>query len=219
MIKANDHSPFVNNPPSTHRLLLTVLAASLLAVVVLVTIVLPAEYSIDPTGIGHKLGLVRVSDASAKMIALVDNLAGNEKIAQSEATQDANQPLPLPNPAVYQGQDAVPGSETITIRLPAYSQTEVKAVMKTSKVMLYSWKAEGGSVYVDFHGHAPEWTNKDAFVRYQEQKGATGGSGSLVAPFAGEHGWYWLNTSTTPVVITLTVQGYYDKMIDYGVSK
>jgi hypothetical protein len=219
MTKATDHSPFVNNPPSTHRLLLTVLAAMLLAGVVLVTIVLPAEYSIDPTGIGHRLGLVRGSDASAKMIALVDNLGGNGKIVQGETNQDAHQPLPLPNPAVYQGQEAAPVSETMTIHLPAYSQTEIKAALKTSKVILYSWKAEGGSVYVDFHGHDPEWTNKEAFVRYEEKKGATGGSGSLVAPFAGEHGWYWFNTSTTPVVITLSVQGYYDKLIDYGVSK
>ena len=39
----------------------------------------------------------------------------------------------------------------------------------------------------------------------------------VVAPFSGEHGWYWLNISEKPVTIKLTVTGYYDKMVDYGV--
>jgi hypothetical protein len=45
----------------------------------------------------------------------------------------------------------------------------------------------------------------------------TGDNGSLVAPFAGEHGWFWLNVSDTPVTITLTVTGYQDKLINYGI--
>jgi hypothetical protein len=37
-----------------------------------------------------------------------------------------------------------------------------------------------------------------------------------VAPFSGEHGWYWVNLNDHPVTITLTVTGYFDDMIDYS---
>ena len=53
-------------------------------------------------------------------------------------------------------------------------------------------------------------------MRYEEADGINGRNGSLVAPFKGEHGWYWLNVSEKPVTITLTVTGYHDKLINYG---
>ena len=58
----------------------------------------------------------------------------------------------------------------------------------------------------------------DGFVRYIEhQEGTTSDSGSLVSPFDGEHGWYWLNLSDAPVTVTLTVSGYFEDIIDYGI--
>ena len=42
---------------STTALIKTTIMALILAVCVLISIILPAEYNIDPTGIGHKLGL------------------------------------------------------------------------------------------------------------------------------------------------------------------
>jgi len=41
--------------------------------------------------------------------------------------------------------------------------------------------------------------------------------GSLVAPFGGEHGWYWVNFNEFPVVVSLSVTGYYEDIIDYGI--
>jgi hypothetical protein len=73
-------------------------------------------------------------------------------------------------------------------------------------------------VYVDYHGHDPSLGDK-FWVRYSEQDGVERASGSLVAPFSGEHGWYWLNVSDKPVTIKLTVSGYYDKMVDYGILR
>ena len=73
-----------------------------------------------------------------------------------------------------------------------------------------------GDVYVDFHGHDPA-KGKNFWVRYEEagqEQGITGRSGSLVAPFDGQHGWYFLNTSQGPVTIELTVTGYFDRLVD-----
>ena len=127
-------------------------------------------------------------------------------------------PLPLPNPAISQIESTAPKTETIRVQLDFDGRTEVKAVMAKAKAIVYTWKVEGGDAYVDFHGHDPA-RGKNFWVRYEEagqEQGITGRSGSLVAPFDGEHGWYWLNTSDGPVTIELTVTGYFDRLVDYG---
>ncbi len=212
-------SPFQANPPTGRRLLLSVGLAVLLAVLVLVIAVLPAEYGIDPTGVGRALGLTQMSGkASKSRVAIDDVLAGAEPVVT--ATPPATgEPLPLPNPAVHQAQPEPAKSEVLTIELPADAETEIKAMLPKGKMILYSWKVDHDSIYVDFHGHDPAWEDKSAFVRYEEQDGSAGANGSLVAPFTGEHGWYFLNTNGFPVLLTLSIQGYYDKLVNYGVRQ
>lgn len=213
---SNPVSPYQANPPSGGRLLISVTIAVVIAAWVLLLAVLPAEYGIDPTGIGSRLGLTQMSGKAGKAIVLTNNLAGNENIDKAKIA-DAGKPLPLPNPAVHQAHAEAPKSETVTITLPAYGETEVKTALQVNQMVLYSWHTDKGKVYVDYHGHSPDWEDKQAFVRYQEAKdGIAGASGSLVAPFAGEHGWYWVNLEDHPVVITLNVSGYYDKVVNYG---
>ena len=53
-------SPYEAQPPSTKRLAISCLVAIAGAAIVLVTVVLPAEYGIDPTGIGRTLGLTAI---------------------------------------------------------------------------------------------------------------------------------------------------------------
>lgn len=210
-------SPFQNQVPSLRRILISLAAAMIGALVVLVVAILPAEYGIDPTGAGRLLGLTRMHGAG-HTVQITDVIGGNEKVLQA-TIPDAGEPTPLPNPAVHQSQAEAPRTETVTITLPPEAQTEIKAVLAASKVVLYSWKVDRGQVYVDYHGHDPQAANKEMFVRYQEQDASSGAHGSLVAPFAGEHGWFWLNYNEYPVTITLTVSGYYDKLVDYGIAK
>lgn len=200
-----------------------VIGAVVAAVVLLFTLVLPAEYGYDPTGVGRALGLTEMHDedrAANPDHAIEDVLGGNDDlVVPDDGSVDTMNPLPLPNPAVSQLEDEAPKTETITVKLGFDDRTEVKLVMRKAKAVVYSWKVKDGGVYVDFHGHDPS-RGKDFWVRYeeggQEEEGMTGRSGSLVAPFDGEHGWYWLNTSQGPVTIELTVTGYYDKIVDYG---
>ncbi len=41
-----------------------------------------------------------------------------------------------------------------------------------------------------------------------------GGAGSLVAPFDGNHGWYWLNIQENSINISLEVYGYYESLAE-----
>ncbi|MEO6080856.1 MAG: hypothetical protein ABIQ86_13935 [Steroidobacteraceae bacterium] len=38
-----------------------------------------------------------------------------------------------------------------------------------------------------------------------------------MAPFGGEHGWYWLSLEEKTITITLTVTGYFNDIKDYGI--
>lgn len=208
-------SPFEAHPPSGRRVLASVGIAVAAAALVLITLVLPAEYNIDPTGVGAALGLTALNQPQ-RTVQIVDVVGGNEKYREAKIP-DFGQPVPLPNPAVFQGKAAPAKSETLTITLAPDEQTEIKTVLQAAQVVVFSWETDGGLVYVDFHGHDPKAGN-DYWVRYEEQQSGTKGSGSLVAPFEGEHGWFWLNLNEGPVTIKLTVTGYYDRLVDYGKS-
>ena len=60
--------------PSIAKLIKATVLALLVASVILISIVLPAEYGIDPTGIGKKLGLtaLNASQSEAKVVTLVN---------------------------------------------------------------------------------------------------------------------------------------------------
>lgn len=201
--------------PPPKRLALSVLIAVVAAAVLLATVVLPAEYGIDPTGVGRALGLDALRAPPSRSIEIKDLIGGNEAVREVEIPE-FGQPVPLPNPAVHQGEQAAAMTRTLEVTIPPEQETEIKTVLQPAKTILYSWHTDQGAVYSDFHGHDPAMGN-DFFVRYEEQQEGSHGNGSLVAPFAGEHGWYWLNYNEFPVTVTLTVTGYYDDIIDYGI--
>ena len=205
----------VSPAPSGKRIARSVVIALVVAAVILVTAVLPAEYGIDPTGVGRALGLTELNAAPTRSFEVKDVLAGNEGVREVEVP-DFNDPVPLPNPAVHQSEDRPIETRTMAITLPPEGETEIKTVLRESKVVVYHWETDRGAVYCDLHGHDPE-AGSEFFVRYREDQEGSNVTGSLVAPFGGEHGWYWLNYNDFPVTITLTVTGFFDDIKDYGI--
>jgi len=203
------------DPPSSSSLLKATLIAVVAAIILLVLIVLPAEYGIDPTGVGEATGLTELNAEPVYRIEISDVIGGNETIREVEIPA-FGEPTPLPNPAVFQDQEAAPQIISMDVTIPAETQTEIKMVMTEGKAIVYSWQVDRGDIYVDFHGHDVSF-GPDFFVRYKEQQEGAGNNGSLTAPFDGEHGWYWLNYNEYDVVVTLTITGYYDDIIDYGI--
>lgn len=204
-------------PPSGKSILIGTVAALVGALIVLVIVIWPAEYGRDPTGIGELLGITGMSAAATQTIQITDVVGGNETLREVEIP-DFGDPVPLPNPDVHQPGDAAPQTRTMAVELEPGAETEVKTVLRENQMIAYSWSVDDGVVYSDFHGHTPEF-GEDFWVRYQEdQRGSGSGHGSLVAPFSGEHGWYWVNLEDHPVTVTLTVTGYFDDMIDYSAA-
>ncbi len=201
--------------PSSRRLLASTLAAVFVATILLVTIVLPAQYGIDPTGAGRLMGLTALSSAGTRTLEITDVIGGNEVIRTVEIS-DAGEPTPLPNPAVFQRGTGPTRTDTLQVPIGPNEETEIKVILSSGKMILFSWEVDRGDIYSDYHGHDPA-LGSAFWVRYREQQAGSGGDGSLVAPFDGEHGWYWVNYNELPVVVTLTVTGFHDGLVDYGI--
>jgi len=202
-------------PPSSKSLVKATLISIVVAAAILVLVVLPSEYGVDLTGFGSATGLNELNAEPTVTIEISDIIGGNEVIREVEIP-GFDEPTPLPNPAVFQDQAEPPETITMKVMIPAERETEVKMAMTEGKVAVYSWEVDQGDIYVDFHGHDISF-GPDFFVRYKEQQEGSGNNGSLTAPFDGEHGWYWLNYNEFDVEVTLTITGYFDDIIDYGI--
>ena len=184
-------------------------------VVAVVFFIMPAEYGIDPTGIGKKLGLLDLSDT----ITLDNQEELSLRMVQGTYPEipdefDFYEPEVLGEP-FSKTQNQPYKSETIIINLNVAEQVEYKLIMKQGDAALYHWSmVEDGIVYSDFHadpGENAEGYPDQYYIRYRESE-TNQSSGSIVAPFDGNHGWYWLNIEEKPIQITLKVSGYYEKI-------
>jgi hypothetical protein len=78
--------------PSAKKLVKSTIIAAVSAAVVLVTVVMPAEYNIDPTGVGKVLGLTTMGEIKQSLAQESENgmgMAASNTIS-SEAASDPN---------------------------------------------------------------------------------------------------------------------------------
>lgn len=123
-------------------------------------------------------------------------------------------PRPLEDVSVFQNHLSPMRTEQIEIELAPGAGTEVQSVLAQDQVIMYQWTSNGGFVHSDFHGHDP--ADASFWVQYRVNDAGLGDFGSLVAPFDGQHGWYYRNDGPAPVVITLRVSGYFSEIINHG---
>lgn len=111
-------------------------AATIVAVIALLTLILPAEYNIDPTGIGQRLGLtVLAQSAEASPV-------DPESVPESTESQ-----------------------QVLEITVPANKGIEYKLQMEQYDKVTYEWMTDGSSLYFDLHGE-PEGDTTGYFESY-----------------------------------------------------
>jgi hypothetical protein len=164
---------------SRKALLTASLVAAAVASLAILIAILPAEYGIDPTGMGAKLGLTTLNQPQTE--------------SDSPDASKANSPA-------Y-------AEDSIKIVVPAGDSLEYKFQIGQYDAMKYAWKTNGGSLFFDFHGE-PQGNTTGFFESYAVST-ASGVRGTFTAPFAGSHGWYWKNKSREAVTVTLTTGGQY----------
>lgn len=104
----------------------------------------------------------------------------------------------------------LPWKETIAITIPARGDKEYKLLLKQGSTFEYSWETDGEVLFYDFHGEPADDTT--GFFQSFEKNEDSQSKGSLTASFDGTHGWYWKNSTRSPVSITLKAKGDYQRI-------
>ena len=167
-------------------------AALLVAGLLLVTVVLPAEYGLDPLGTGARLGLMEISGTEQKAAEFAASLANDPASARAGACT-AESTIPSGNRRLQGGSGWLDGC---------------KYRLDKGEALLYSWKTTGPVEY-EFHAE-PDGAPAGYAESYEKVPSTTQALGTLTAPFSGIHGWYWKNRSRQEVTITLSTAGFYN---------
>lgn len=192
--------------PSARRLLRSTAIAAGVAAAILVTIVLPAEYGVDPTGIGRVLGLKAMGETK---MAFAREEAGHEGAEGPAAVAEGTIVPTTPN-AVLTGSmstDSASSDVTEVILLPNQGE-EIKLTMRKDARAVYAWATNRGAVNYDTHGDSP--TLK--YHGYAKGAAVRADSGVLTAAFDGQHGWFWRNRGRDTVVVSLRTSGDYQEL-------
>ena len=198
----NADKPSLDELPSSAQLLRSTILAAISALAILVTVVLPAEYGIDPTGAGRVLGLTEMGEIKQQL----EEEAAQDQELHGQAVPGLLDELLGIFVGTAQAQEA--WRDAITFTLEPGDYIEVKMVMAEGDQATYAWMAEGGRINFDLHAHGSGQS-----MTYEKGRGATGGEGGLLATFAGEHGWFWRNRDKTAVTVTLQLQGAYSDIV------
>jgi len=205
------------NLPSTQRLLKATGLSMALAALLLITVVMPAEYGIDPTGIGGHLGL-NVLGANSEAPSSPPPPGQVPVTSATDGSDAANAALAARAEAAFgksdgQSLDASAVSlvagplrrSTLTVILEPGKGAEVKAQLKTGEGLVFHWTASA-DVAVDMHGE--RLNVKNAWTSYAVEAAQHESSGTFVAPFEGSHGWYWKNHGAEPVTVEVEAVGF-----------
>ena len=89
----------------------------------------------------------------------------------------------------------------MTFKIAPRDSMEYKYRLDKGEALLYSWKATGR---VNYELHAePDGAPRGYAESFEKNSSQATASGTLTAPFSGIHGWYWENTTTSEVTVTL----------------
>ena len=217
----NSDTPSQADLPSSKQLLRSTILAAVSALVLLVAVVLPAEYGVDPTGIGRVLRMTEMGEVKQQLAAEAAADAAGAPAADSTATEasvvianaNATQPAAKPAPAntasapVQPAAPKVAWRDEIPFTLTPGEGTEIKLKMVAGAKAQYAWVVKGGEVNFDTHGDAPGKS-----ISYEKGRAVASDEGVMEAAFTGNHGWFWRNRGQSDVQLVLRTRGDYSEI-------
>ena len=212
-------------------LIRSTLGAMAAAGAILILAWLPAEYGIDPTGVGRLLGLTEMGEIKAQLAAedatdavaaaaitpasdpqILTRLTAIEGQLAGIAAAMGVSAEPAPAEAVSAATAAQPAApvwrDEVSYDLPPGEGVEIKLVMQAGETASFAWSVDGGVVNYDTHGDDGGANN----ISYEKGRAVAEQAGTLTAAFTGNHGWFWRNRSDAPLTLTLRTGGSYAEM-------
>lgn len=204
----NTPLPNAADLPSKRKLLRSTLIALAVAIALLITVVLPAEYAIDPTGIGRMLGLTEMGEIKGQLAEEATADAARDAALAAQDAADKRAATPVEPSAEAAAADAPTARSSWRDQMQVVLQpgegAEIKLAMKAGQRAQFSWSAQGGAVNFDTHGDGGGQS-----ISYEKGRSVPADDGEIEAAFDGNHGWYWRNRGDAPVTVVVRVRGQY----------
>lgn len=109
-------------------------------------------------------------------------------------------------------QSSVWRSDHIVLELAPFESVEYKYRLAEGAAMVFAWQADD-EVVVDLHSE-PD-SGAPGYAESFGQRRASSGSGSLVAPFDGIHGWFWQNRGDQTLSVHLVTAGFFTAVTEF----
>lgn len=190
-------SELPTRPMPRGRLILATVGALVLAALIVLGAILPAEFDRDPLGVGRVSGLSRLWAPDDRQ---VDAKAGGVPRAREYDIPYRTDVVEIPLGDFLAGVDK--------------SELEYKVRMKKDATLTYAWEvigtAEPRDFHFDQHGHTTPAPGQPMSVATYRQAFGLKQQGALTAPFDGIQGWQFSNSSEKPVVVRLRLAGFYE---------
>jgi len=190
----HQYKPSESDLPSPSQLFKSTIIAVLVAGILLLLVILPAEYGVDPTGVGDFLGLKKMGEikVSLEKEAIIEPVVFKDNSVQPEKEKSKS----------------VEDNHDITeILLAPNEAIEIKLEMKKGAVANYQWSSNNGALNFNLHGDGYIGMHKT--TTYKKGRMVSSDNGELIAEFDGFHGWFWRNRNNKPVTASLETTGDY----------
>lgn len=194
----------------TKKIVRAFLMALAIGIILFVIAVLPAEFGIDLLGAGKLFGFSRLyqSNEATLMVAEPQKSFPLLTLEKAGSKPDVKKPKEADNPPPEKQYGA--REDKITITIPAGKGLEYKVLLLKFGSMKYEWTTDKGTLFFDFHGEVKE-ENPSNNVFYESYTVAYSNNmiGTFLSPFEGKHGWYFKNTDTADLNVSLRLKGEY----------
>lgn len=232
------NSEFSSQPqPSAAQLVRSTLAALVVATVLLICVVLPSEYAVDPTGAGRFLGLTEMGEIKQQLAAEAAADAADTAVPAPAAVPVATAavstaPLPAvtvtakpvvqpePQPAAKPveiaaaktaqaaAEPAKPAARSRTVSFVLKPGQGAEIKLEMKQNTLVNYSWSANGGKLNYDTHGDPYDAPKSFYHgYGKGRFVPGDSGELKAAFDGKHGWFWRNRTKQNVTLSLEVSG------------
>ena len=193
----NSQQPSEKDLPTSTQLLKATVVAIAVAFILIVVVVLPAEYGSDPTGMGKILGLKEMGEIKMSLL---------DESHKESSQQNTTSSIEIDHTEEVIVNNTI-NKDVVELTIEPGQAIEIKLEMRSGSLVQYEWKTIKGGLNYNLHGDG--YKGSQQFISYKKGRMVPSDSGELKAEFDGYHGWFWRNREKFSVTVSLQTSGDY----------
>ncbi len=193
----NSQQPSEKDLPTSTQLLKATVVAIAVTFILIVVVVLPAEYGSDPTGMGKILGLKEMGEIKMSLL---------DESHKESSQQNTTSSIEIDHTEEVMVNNTI-NKDVVEITIEPGQAIEIKLEMRSGSLVQYEWKTIKGGLNYNLHGDG--YKGSQQFISYKKGRMVPSDSGELKAEFDGYHGWFWRNREKFSVTVNLQTSGDY----------